>query len=224
MTAIQMIQTDKAAIMVSDTAMIRRETGEVSEFTRKHVLVNHARLAFGVTGRGGLGPLIAEIAQYGPSGATQDDFIAFLPKAARTVREGYGNEWPHDDVRADDGRALNDFTIFLAMFTEFGPLLLAMATNRQSTFGDAAPYEWTECGNWSQPGYDAATVLPEGWRGVRDCRRIIEAQRQEPFEPHGHSAVGGEAFASIITRTGATEKRIRRWSDVVGEPIRVDRP
>lgn len=221
MTAIHLLKTPTAAIMASDTAMMG-DDGRVHTFAPKHAYFEDARLAFGLSGRGYLAALAEEIDKFWPGEGTPEQLLSIIPKAARVLRDRFRAEHPHREGHIWNGIGSNDFAVFVALVDDGGPRLLAMSTCPRPDIGPGEAYEWMEIDGFIQPSVDQAKVLPKGyWRGVRDCRTLFEAQRNEPFPLYrGAKGIGGEAFVTIITRSGVSHKRICRWDDVVGEPIR----
>jgi len=224
MTLFHLMKTPTGCVMASDTAVLD-DDGVVVAFQPKHAYFAEARLAFGITGRGTLPELATEMDRHWPGAGSVDDFLATIPKAARILRDKWRSETPRGELtrQADAEFTANDFAIFVAAVTETGPHLFGLSTCPRPDLDPAltTAYEIVEVDGFIQPAVDFSRLLPKGyWRGVRDCRPLVDAQRRCDFPLFGGAkGVGGDVFVTILSRTGVTHKKIRGWRDKIGKRI-----
>lgn len=216
MTAMNLVvqEAAKAAFLLTDTASIRPETGQVICFEPKVTAVQIGDAAFAaVTSTGRmfarhLQPFLREI-----RASSLADFARAIPEAFRaaellSIDEG-GSGSMAAAIAAYDakrGRAHgfvigNDRTLFSTLYT---PYRAVPATKH---FTDFVP-------DYDQIADKVDFCDPLQWHPSEDGIALLEAQRADPF-PFGYG-VGGEAVLTRVSAEGISHKTLKAWPDRVG--------
>ncbi|SOB88294.1 hypothetical protein SAMN06297144_3445 [Sphingomonas guangdongensis] len=216
MTAMNAWRSDKAAYLMTDTAIVDTTTGKITAFTPKTTTVSardwHA--AIGVTGRLFPGDLQLELSKLQLHSFAE--LIAALPPILQAIEDGL----------PDEGRP--PLGLVIASWTpDEGPAVRCLANVGEGVLfpngypaGRVCLIDYWLTGNADHPALMTAGKVENPDDGDAIAAEIIAAQRAEPFAEIGCHAVGGAAYVSRVGEIGIATWQVAEWpEDRVGERI-----
>lgn len=241
MTAINLFCQGGTAFMATDTATTEVGTGLLLSRRPKVLEVPHARMAMCWTG---VAPnLPGQSVENGPRQriraallilgvdlrrASQAAIMAALPAVLRAMHL--------ENIAAMPGAEpeLLSLTVAIALWCrERGPMVVI---GNSEAHGPLPAYTFARVRHFhsaARPdcsivpaalGREANVSDPSDFDARKDALALLEAQRRICETPSGlrYHTVGGRAILTEVSRRGVTSTVLRRWPDVINQPIRLE--